>query len=121
MIEPSVVFSLFRKWRDAPTVVRADAELAGAISFSFECTVVRADNPLVSLGLADCGFIEFVLGDTWGFDFMALDVLRIELNKRTGKSPLGDRRYEFGEVIVAVRTIGSTRSWMRFAEVVREL
>ena len=120
MIDRATVFSVFRKWRDAapPTKLRADAEL-GRVQFSFECSIRRADNPLLALTLEDCGFIELVFDDTWGFDFLSFDSLRLNSDERLGKSPLGERRYEFGEQIVAVR--GGTGGRMLFAEIVREV
>jgi len=117
MITQASAFSIFRKWRDNITTLRVDTEL-GVISFSLECTLMRIEEPLLGFFLADCGFIEFLFDKTWTFDFMALDVACIELDKRLGNSPLGTRRYEFGEVIVATRTTGSR---MILAEVVREV
>ena len=79
---------------------------------------MRVEEPLLGFLLADCGFTEFRFDETWTFDFMALDAARVELEERIGNSPLGTRRYEFGEVIVATRTTGSR---MILAEVVREV
>jgi hypothetical protein len=111
---------VFRKWQDAvpPTKLRADAEL-GSVQFSFECLVRRVEEPLLALTLEDCGFIELVFDDTWGFDFLSFDALRLTPEKRFGKSSLGGRRYEFGEQIVATRK--GTGGFMFFAEVVREV
>jgi hypothetical protein len=119
MIDESAAFSVFRKWRDAesPTTLRVDATL-GVMSFSFECTLMRVDEPLVGFLLDDCGFIEFRFDSGWGFDFVAADAARAEIEERIGDSPLGSRRYEFGEVIVAIR---GTDSRMLFLEIVRNV
>ena len=111
-------FSVFRKWRDNLTTLRVDTEL-GVISFSLECTLMRVEEPLLSFLLADCGFIEFRFDESWVFDFVALDALRVEMEKRVGDSPLGTRRYEYGEGVIATRV--KTGSRMILAEVVREV
>jgi hypothetical protein len=120
VIDQATAFSVFRKWRDAspPTRLRADAEL-GKVQFSFACSVRRAEEPLLALTLEGCGFIELVFDGTWGFDFLSFDALRLAPEKRTGKSPLGERRYEFGEQVVAARK--DSGGFMFLAEVVREL
>ena len=88
------------------------------MAFSIECTLMRAEQPLVGFLLANCGFIEFIFDATWTFDLIALDTVRTKLEERAGDSPLGTRRYEFGEAIIATRTTGTR---MIFAEVIREL
>jgi len=113
----SAAFSIFRKWRDSLTTLRVDSRL-GVINFSLECSLMRVEEPLIGLLIGDFGFIEFLFDDTWTFEFMAADAARAELDKRIGESPSKERRYEFGEVIVATRTTGSR---MYFLEAVREV
>jgi hypothetical protein len=102
MIDQAAAFSVFSRWRDEMTTLRVDTEL-GVIAFSLECTLMRVEERLLGLLLANCGFIEFIFDDTWGFEIMSLDSLRVDLEKRAGDSPLKDRRYEYNEGIVAVR------------------
>ena len=118
MIDQASAFSVFRRWRDELTTLRVDTEL-GVIAFSLECTLIRVEEPLLGFLLANCGFIEFVFDDTWGFEIVSLDSLQVELEKRAGDSPLKDRRYEYNEGIVAVRL--RTGSRMIFGAVVREV
>lgn len=118
MIDQSVAFSIFRKWRDALTTLRVDTEL-GVISFSLECTLMRVEEPVVSFLLDDCGFIEFSFDATWEFDFAAPDAVRTELEERVAESPLVGRRYEFGEALIGTRLTTSSR--MIFLEIVREI
>lgn len=116
-MDQSQAFSIFGKWRDSLTTLRVDTALA-VINFSVECTVLRADEPLVSFLLGISGFIEFRFDETWTFDFMAADAARAEIKERIGESPSAERRYEFGEVLVGTRPTGS-KMW--FLEVVREV
>jgi len=82
--------------------------------------MMRVEPPLIGLRLArGAGVVEFVFDETWDFDFMALDAAHLEMEQRVGESPLKDRRFEFGEIVVGVRP--TTRSQMIFAEVVREV
>jgi hypothetical protein len=118
MIDQSKAFSVFSRWRDELTALRVDIEL-GVIAFSLECTLIRVEEPLLGFLLADCGSVEFIFNETWGFEFLSLDSLRVELDKRIGDSPLRSRRYEFNEGIIAVRR--TTGSRMVFGAVVREV
>jgi len=117
-MDQASAFSVFRNWRDNLTTLRVDTEL-GVMSFSLECTLMRVEEPLLSFLLADCGFIEFRFDETWVFQFISLDALRVEMAKRVGDSPLATRRYEYGEGVVAERV--KTGSRMILGEVVREV
>jgi hypothetical protein len=90
MIDQSTAFSVFSKWRDELTTLRVDMEL-GVMAFSLECTLMRVEEPLLGFLLANCGFMEFVFNETWGFEIMSLDSLRVDLENRMGDSPLQNR------------------------------
>jgi hypothetical protein len=118
MIDQSTAFSVFSRWRDELTTLRLDTEL-GVIAFSVECTIMRVEEPLLGFLLSDCGLLEFVFDETWVFEFLSLDSLRIDLKDRAGDSPLRAKRYEFNEGMLAVRR--TTGSRMVFGAVVREV
>jgi hypothetical protein len=110
-------FLLFSRWRDERTRLRVAAKI-GVISFDLETVLGRVDEPLLGLGLAGCGFIEFMFDNTWKFYFGAPDTLGAPLETLIGGSPATSKHYEFGETIIAKRETGSL---MLFMEIVREV
>jgi hypothetical protein len=108
-------FDLFRRWRDNKTSLRVDTDLA-VIGFSFECMIRRVEEPLIDLLIGDCGFIDLTFNSSWNYNFAAPDAMRAPLNQRLGYSPLASRIYEYGEVVLARRTTGST---ILFLEIVK--
>jgi len=117
MIDQPSAFSVFRKWRDSMKPLMVDAEL-GVIAFTFEGTLIRVEEPLVGFLLDDCGSIEFIFDESWGFDFASPDALRLAVETRVGESALRGRQYEYGETVFAVRSNGSR---MIFLEIVKEV
>jgi hypothetical protein len=116
MVSQSEVFDLFRRWRDNRTQLRIDANFPGVSRLSIETVIDRVEEPLVAVDLADRGYIELLLIDSWRFDFGSHDAMRSVLTDRIGASSSRLMAYEFGEIIAAMK---ADHTYILFLEIIR--
>jgi hypothetical protein len=115
----SIAFSLFNRWRDSRTLLRASFR-TDSFFWDVEGVVDRVDPPLIGVRLEDCGFIEFLFDTQWRYDFEAPDTMHAKPEAKLGRSSLNSRVYEFGEMMFATRTDG-TKWMMTFFEIVKPM
>jgi hypothetical protein len=115
LISQSEAFTLLSRWQVNKTDLRVSAQLP-EIHFDLMALIDRVDWPLVGLDLAYRGHVELRFDPSWGYEFGTPDLIPSE--ERSGESPSGSRRYEFGENVIA---IGPDRSRVFFMEIVKPL
>jgi hypothetical protein len=114
LVSQSEAFDLLRRFAENKTDLRVRAEMP-EFQFDFMASINRVDEPLIGLDLAYRGYAEFRFDGSWGYGFAA-PASSTPLDNRVGESSSGSRRYEFGEMVAAVK---SDHSFVLFVEVVR--
>jgi hypothetical protein len=81
VINRSEVDDLISKWASEETSVRVDLQTSET-NVSVTGALAAAPGGLVQIKLGDSGFIEFLLGDQWGFDYFDPDTTNVPRERR---------------------------------------